>query len=124
VEPIGGTVYEGDLDAPLPDRLRGHVDLVVACPPYVPTSSLRLMPPEARDHEPRVALDGGEDGLDVVRRLAAVAAGWLTPGGHLLVESSEPQADATVLIFGDHGLDGRVVRVDDLGATVVIGRRP
>lgn len=123
VEPLGGTVYEGDLDTPLPDRLRGQVDLVVACPPYVPTCSLRLMPPEARDHEPRVALDGGEDGLDVVRRLAAVAAGWLGPGGHLLVESSEPQADATVDLVERHGLSARVSRSDDLGATVVIGRR-
>jgi release factor glutamine methyltransferase len=123
VEPFGGTVYEGDLDAPLPERLRGQVDLVVACPPYVPTSSLRLMPPEARDHEPRVALDGGEDGLDVVRRLAAVSARWLAPGGHLLVESSEPQADATVDLFERHGLSARVARSDDLGATVVTGRR-
>jgi release factor glutamine methyltransferase len=123
VEPLGGTVYEGDLDAPLPDRLRGRVELVVACPPYVPTSSLRLMPPEARDHEPRVALDGGEDGLDVVRRLAAVAAGWLAPGGHLLVESSEPQAEETMSLFEGHGLSARVATSDELGATVVIGRR-
>ena len=121
VEPVGGTVYEGDLDAPLPESLRGRIDLVVACPPYVPTSSLRLMPPEAREHEPRVALDGGADGLDVVRRLVVVAAGWLAPGGHLLVESSEPQAEATVDLFERHGLSARVASSDDLGATVVIG---
>jgi release factor glutamine methyltransferase len=121
VEPLGGTVYEGDLDASLPDSLRARVDLMVACPPYVPTASIALMPPEARDHEPRVALDGGEDGLDLVRRLAAVAAEWLTPGGHLLVESSEPQADVTLALFEQHGLSARIVRSDDLGATVVIG---
>lgn len=124
VEPVGGTVYGGDLDAPLPASLRGRVDLVVACPPYVPTSSIALMPPEARDHEPRVALDGGDDGLDVVRRLADVAAGWLAPGGHLLVESSEPQAAATVALFASHGLAARVASSDDLGATVVIGAKP
>lgn len=124
VEPVGGTVYEGDLDAPLPASLRGRVGLVVACPPYVPTASLALMPPEARDHEPRVALDGGTDGLDVVRRLADVASRWLAPGGHLLVESSEPQADATVALFSARGLAARLVRSDDLGATVVIGSRP
>ena len=123
VEPVGGTVYEGDLDAPLPESLRGRVDLVVACPPYVPTSSLRLMPPEAREHEPLVALDGGADGLDVVRRLVGVAADWLAPGGHLLVESSEPQAEATASLFGGHGLAARVASSDDLGATVVIGTR-
>ncbi len=124
VEPVGGHVYEGDLAAPLPESLRGRVDLLVACPPYVPTSSLPLMPPEARDHEPRVALDGGVDGLDIVRRLASVAAEWLAPGGHLLVESSEPQADATTVLFGAHGLAARVVSSDDLGATVVVGTKP
>jgi release factor glutamine methyltransferase len=122
VEPVGGTVYEGDLDAPLPESLRGRVDLVVACPPYVPTSSLRLMPPEAREHEPMVALDGGADGLDVVRRLVGVAADWLAPGGHLLVESSEPQAEATVHLFEQHGLAARVASSDELGATVVVGQ--
>lgn len=124
VEPVGGHVYEGDLAAPLPESLRGRVELLVACPPYVPTSSLPLMPPEARDHEPRVALDGGLDGLDIVRRLASVAAGWLAPGGHLLVESSEPQAAATVALFAAHGLAARVATSEDLGATVVVGTRP
>ena len=124
VEPVGGHVYEGDLAAPLPESLRGRVELLVACPPYVPTSSLPLMPPEARDHEPRVALDGGVDGLDIVRRLASVAAEWLAPGGHLLVESSEPQADATTVLFGGHGLATRVVSSEDLGATVVVGTKP
>lgn len=123
VEPVGGHVYEGDLAAPLPGSLRGRVDLLVACPPYVPTSSLPLMPPEARDHEPRVALDGGVDGLDIVRRLASVAAGWLAPGGHLLVESSEPQAAATLALFATHGLAARVATSEDLGATVVVGTR-
>jgi release factor glutamine methyltransferase len=123
VEPVGGTVYEGDLVAPLPASLRGRVDLVVACPPYVPTASIALMPPEARDHEPRVALDGGADGLVVVRRLAEAAAGWLAPGGHLLVESSRPQSDATVAALVAHGLTARVASSEDLGATVVIGTK-
>ena len=118
---VGGTVYEGDLDAPLPSSLRGRVDVLVACPPYVPTDSLRLMPPEARDHEPRPALDGGSDGLDIVRRLADVASTWLAPEGHLLVESSDPQAPAVVALFAAAGLSPRVATSDDLGATVVIG---
>ena len=124
VEAVGGNVYEGDLDAPLPSSLRGRVDVLLACPPYVPTDSLRLMPPEARDHEPRSALDGGCDGLDIVRRLAGAAAVWLAPGGHLVVESSDPQASAVAAVFAAAGLSPRVVTSEDLGATVVIGSMP
>ena len=65
----GGQVYEGDLYEPLPAALRGRVDVLVANVPYVPTEEIGLLPPEARLHEPRVALDGGADGLDVLRRV-------------------------------------------------------
>ena len=123
VNPVGGQVYEGDLFEPLPADLRGRVDLLVANAPYVPTDAIGQMPPEARDHEPQVALDGGDDGLDVHRRIAAEAAGWLSPAGHLLVETSARQSPATLSTLGDHGLDARVTRSDELDATVVIGRR-
>ncbi|WP_345713677.1 putative protein N(5)-glutamine methyltransferase, partial [Kineococcus glutinatus] len=59
----GAQVLLGDLDAPLPDRLRGRVDVLVAVVPYVPSGEVALMPAEARLHEPRAALDGGADGL-------------------------------------------------------------
>ena len=122
-EQLGGNhtwcCHAGDLDAPLPDSLRGRVSLLVACPPYVPTGSLRLMPSEARRHEPRRALDGGPDGLDVVRRLAAVALRWLAPGGHLLVEAGEPQIPAAVRVFATHRLVPRVVVSEELGARLV-----
>lgn len=121
VEAAGGRVYEGDLADALPASLRGRVDVLVACPPYVPSEEISLMPPEARDHEPRLALDGGADGLDVTRRLAALAPGWLAPGGHLLVESSAHQAPLAAEAFAGHGLAARVVR-DDVGGTVVVGR--
>jgi len=58
----GGRVYQGDLCEPLPATLRGRVDLLVANVPYVPTEAIGMLPPEARLHEPRVALDGGADG--------------------------------------------------------------
>jgi release factor glutamine methyltransferase len=79
------------------------------------------MPPEARLHEPRVALDGGVDGLDVQRRVAAAAPLWLAPGGHLVVETSRRQAPQTVKAFARNGLVTRVARSDELNATVVIG---
>ena len=124
VEAAGGQVYVGDLDAPLPASLRGRVDVLVACTPYVPTSDITLMPPEARLHEPRAALDGGLDGLDVVRRLGAVAPWWLAPEGHLLVETSERQAAPAVEDFASSGLVPRRARCDKLNATVVIGAMP
>ena len=74
------SVYAGDLYDPLPGSLRGRVDLVVANSPYVPTDALATMPPEARLHEPQVALDGGSDGLDLHRRIATGAPHWLRRG--------------------------------------------
>ncbi len=119
----GGHVYAGDLYDPLPAALQGRVDLLVANTPYVPTEAIEMLPREARMYEPRVALDGGADGLDVQRRVAAEAPLWLTPGGHLLVESSERQAPLTAEIFARNTLIVRVARCDDLDATVVIGTR-
>jgi release factor glutamine methyltransferase len=81
------------------------------------------MPPEARDHEPRTALDGGADGLDILRRVATGAPAWLKPGGHLLIETSEEQAPAAVDIFARHGLTASVVSDEERGSTVLIGRR-
>jgi release factor glutamine methyltransferase len=121
VAAAGGQVYEGDLYEPLPAGLRGRVDVLVANVPYVPTGEVGLLPPEARVHEPLVALDGGADGLDVLRRVAAAAPGWLAPGGHLLVETSERQAPGAVEAVARSGLVPRVAGSARLNATVVIG---
>ena len=117
-----GQVYEGDLYAPLPPALRGRVNLIVANAPYVPTDAIALMPSEARLYEPAVALDGGADGLDVQRRLAAEAPDWLAPGGHLLVETSERQAPVSAEILSRVGMAVRTVRSEELDSTVVVGR--
>ncbi|HWO63565.1 MAG TPA: putative protein N(5)-glutamine methyltransferase [Umezawaea sp.] len=120
----GDQVYEGDLYAPLPLGLRGRIDVLVANTPYVPTGAIGTMPPEAREHEPLVALDGGGDGLDVQRRVAADAPKWLAPGGHLLVETSERQAPHAAEVFARSGLEPRVMSSGELDATVVIGAKP
>ena len=117
-------VLRGDLYEPLPPSLAGRVDLLLANAPYVPTDSIALMPPEARLHEPRIALDGGRDGLDVHRRIAAGAMRWLATEGHLLVETSRSQSVGSVAAFEHHGLAAEVVSSDELDATVVIGWLP
>jgi release factor glutamine methyltransferase len=124
VAPFGGHVHQGDLFGALSDTLRGRVDVLTANVPYVPTHEVGLLPPEARDHEPLVALDGGADGLDILRRVTAEAARWLAPGGCLLVETSEHQAPAAVEAFARGGLTATLAVSDELYANVVIGTRP
>ena len=118
-----GDVFEGDLFDPLPASLRGTVDILLVNAPYVPTSEIAGMPPEARIHEPQVALDGGGDGLDIHRRVAAEAAEWLAPGGTLLIETSARQSAEAVRFFEEGGLTARVAHSKKRGATVVLGTR-
>jgi len=82
----------GDVLSPRP----GPVDLVVANLPYVPTGQCAALPASVRDHEPWLALDGGPDGLAVIRRLLAQVPGVLRPGGGLLVEIGADQGKAAV----------------------------
>jgi release factor glutamine methyltransferase len=123
VEAVGGRVHAGDLFDALPPPLRGRVDVLLANVPYVPSGVIAAMPREAREHEPREALDGGTDGLDVARRVLAGAPDWLRPGGSLLFETGERQAAAAVDVVVGSGLRARVVTDEDRGATVVVGTR-
>jgi len=114
-------VFEGDLFDAVPSSLSGRIQLLVANTPYVPTHAVALMPPEARLYEARVAIDGGVDGLDVQRRVAEAAPHWLAPSGHLVVESSEEQADLTAALFEANGLVASIAHSEEFSATVVIG---
>ena len=114
-------VFHGDLFDALPSRLRGHLDLVVVNAPYVPTEAIAWMPPEARDHEARIALDGGTDGLEVHRRIARTAPEWLTPTGTLIIEVGRDQAPTSAQLFRAVGSTS-VIQDDDLEATVVVAR--
>jgi release factor glutamine methyltransferase len=116
---VRGRVLISDLDAALPAELRGRVDVIACNAPYVPTEEVAHLPPEARQHEPRRALDGGGDGLDVIRRAAARAGLWLRPGGSLIVETSTAQAPAAAAAFYAAGLRPRIV--SDRTGTVVLG---
>lgn len=121
--PRGGTVTEGDLFAALPHALLGRIDVLAVNAPYVPTAAIAMMPPEARDHEARVALDGGADGLEVHRRIAAGAPAWLAPGGVVLIETGRAQAAATAALLARAGLDTEVVRDEEVDGTVAQGRK-
>lgn len=117
-------VVEGDLYDGLPRGLRRSFDVVVVNAPYVPTDAIPGMPPEARDHEPRHALDGGHDGVDLHRRVAAGVGDWLRPGGHLVVETSRGQSGLTVAACEAAGLAAYVVRDGERDATAVVGSPP
>ena len=116
-------MYRGDLVEPLPADLRGRVDVLVANAPYVPSASVELLPAEARLHEPRAALDGGPDGIDVQLRVIAAAPAWLAPGGHVLTETSERQAPTLLDAVSGAGLVARVAASVELDVSVVIGTR-
>lgn len=117
---VRGAVYLGDLFDPLPASLAGRVDLITLIAPYVPSDEIELLPREARLYEPTFTLDGGADGLDLVRRVAAEAARWLAPGGSLLTEVSERQAPVAVALFEAGGLPAHVQRDEDRWATVAV----
>jgi release factor glutamine methyltransferase len=92
---LGGTtvaLHAEDLAHALPE-LDGTVDLVVANPPYIPLEAFASVAPEARDHDPTVALFSGVDGLNAIRRVALTAGRLLRPGGLLAVEHAEVQGE-------------------------------
>jgi release factor glutamine methyltransferase len=87
-------------------------DLIVSNPPYVPTAEIATLQPEVRDFDPRPALDGGADGLDFIRRLAAEAGGFLAAGGRLMLEFGDGQAEAAREIFSRQNWIVEAVRED------------
>jgi len=108
---LGVTFVEGDLDAPLGPH--APFSLIAANLPYIPTGEMATLPPEVKS-EPALALDGGADGLVLVRRLVAAAPALLAPGGALVLEIGAGQAAATVELLRGAGL-GDVRARRDLG---------
>ncbi|MCM3522108.1 putative protein N(5)-glutamine methyltransferase [Curtobacterium sp. P97] len=119
-----GIVVLGDLFAPLPERFRGVVDVVAVNAPYVPSDALATMPAEAREHERRIALDGGPDGLDVHRRVAAGAGEWLRPGGAVVIEVSSTQAPQSAALFEGAGFTVTVESDEQVEGTCIVAEFP
>lgn len=97
----------GDLFAALPEGTQ--LDAVVANPPYIATTEIETLQPDIKDFEPRIALDGGPDGLAIVRRIVEEAPRWLVPGGLLALELGAGEAPAVTALFAERGF--RDVRV-------------
>lgn len=121
---LNAHTFTGDLADPLPAEVWGRVDVLVANAPYVPTEAISMMPLEAREHEPHVALDGGDDGLTILRRVIDVAPRLLRPGGHLLIEAGDGQVRAAVEHLVAAGLITTVLIDDELGATALAATLP
>ena len=101
----------------------GPFELIVANPPYIPQQDLAALQPEVRDYEPKLALAGGDDGLDCYRALAAQAARCLSGGGWLLLEVGIGQAEAVQKLLSQAGLGEIFCRNDYAGVARVVGGR-
>lgn len=108
-------IFQGWLDEPLPRSLTHDVDVMTAVVPYVPTDAIRLLPRDVQAFEPRLALDGGEDGTDLLVEVATRSVRWLRPGGWLLLELGGDQADLLGRLLVDLGFDAPDVMIDDDG---------
>ena len=104
-----------DLFEGLPNDLRRSVDVVISNPPYISENERSSLPTEVADHEPDVALFAARDGLEIFERIAFGAKGWLVPGGVLLSEIGDRQADTVVRLLGHLGYDAPVIRDDLVG---------
>jgi len=109
----------GSLLEPVAGR---HFDLIISNPPYIPSSDIETLEPEVRDFDPRAALDGGADGLDVYRAIIPAAAALLNSGGWLLVEVGVGQAADVAQIFRAAGVYGEpIITCDGMGHERVVG---
>jgi release factor glutamine methyltransferase len=94
------TFLEGDLFTPL--AVGARFDVIVSNPPYIPSGEIATLQPEVREFDPHGALDGGADGLEFYRRIATEGAKFLQPGGRLMVEFGDGQAEALKKLFATH----------------------
>jgi release factor glutamine methyltransferase len=111
----GVEVVEGDLADGLPADVAGRADVVVSVVPYVPTHAMALLPRDVVTYEPRLALDGGSDGLDVAARAVAAAAALLRVGGSVLLEVGGDQDQGLAPVFARHGFTAVEARRDAEG---------
>jgi release factor glutamine methyltransferase len=115
---------EGDGFLALGNSEDERFDMVVSNPPYIPSGEIDALQPEVRDHDPRLALDGGPDGLEFYRRLAEQGGRWLRPGGVLMAELGDGQAAAATKLFESHKWVVEGVDADYSGRARMLRARP
>ncbi|MCR6672109.1 MAG: peptide chain release factor N(5)-glutamine methyltransferase [Devosia ginsengisoli] len=115
----GGT--EGGVESHTPEAVSGLFDLIVSNPPYITSAVVETLAPEVRDFDPRLALDGGPDGLAPYRVITAQAAHWLRPGGWVLVEIGHEQGADVSALFLEAGFEDVAVHRDLNGLDRVVG---
>ena len=108
-------VFEGFLDDPLPPVFEHRVDVLTAVVPYVPTEALRLLPRDVQAFEPRLALDGGVDGMELLAEVVRRSERWLRPDGWLLLELGGNQAEPMGRLLGEVGSEAIDVMTDEDG---------
>jgi release factor glutamine methyltransferase len=111
----GVEAYAGDLFTPVPPNLDGTVDVIVGVVPYVPTPSLSLLPRGTFDFETTLSYDGGDEGVDILRRVVRESPKYLRPGGALLLELGGDEAQVLRRDFESHGFSDMVILRDDDG---------
>lgn len=117
--------HAGDLFEPLDPGLRGSVDVCVSNPPYIAYSEADGLPADVIDHEPHDALFAGSDGLSTIRRIVGEAPEWLRPGGWIVLEIGETQAEPVRDLLGSAGYEAVEITTDLAGKDrMAEGRRP
>lgn len=114
------TFLEGDWFGALAERGQEKFDLILSNPPYIASEVIETLSAEVRDFDPLLALDGGPDGLGPYRIIAAEAAGWLKPGGAVLVEIGYDQGAAVSALFARAGFSRIAVEKDLAGLDRVV----
>ena len=105
------TFFQGDLF----EHVEGMYDIIVSNPPYIKSKVIDDLMPEVKDFEPRLALDGTEDGLLFYRRIVAEAKAFLNPGGRLMFEIGHDQGEEVAALFATEGYDLIEVKKDYAG---------
>lgn len=109
---LDATFLSGDLMEPLPPELRGKIDVAASNPPYIAEEERGALPTDVIDHEPHIALFSGDDGMNMIKRIAEEAKEWLRPDGWLLLEIGEHQRSLVAQLLEREGWRDVAIHLD------------